>query len=378
MRSNQVTAAGLALICLLFSLLFPAIARSEPPAQASAEAITYGQSILGTLTESNRAAFYFVRAQRGDVIDIVMRRVSGALDPHLDLATSSGGILASNDDDPLAEGTLNAAIRDFTILKTDTYLIQATGYGGTAGSFTLTVTQTPPEALGKTLERALLIDYGLTLHAILTADSPTRYFCFSAEAGDVVTITAEAAKIAPSVALLSSTAAELARAGESSSTGQARIVAFDVPESGVYYLAVGAAATGDDVDGAELSVQISGRAAPRAGQAVEITYGETVSGPITPGSPVEEYLFHGRAGEVVRVLMERAAGDLDPLVTLYDRERKQIAFDDDGAGEQNALIDAFTLPYDGPYIISASRYQRGLGQTSGAYLLRIERIGSGE
>ncbi|MEL7673899.1 MAG: hypothetical protein AAGU78_09195, partial [Chloroflexota bacterium] len=119
----------LTLAVVAASLLDGSVGFGGPPGQAGAETINYGQSALGQITRSSRVAFYFLRAQRGDVVNITMRRVSGSLDPHLDFATAEGGILASNDDDPLSEGTLNAAIRDFTIQKTGVYLIQATGYG---------------------------------------------------------------------------------------------------------------------------------------------------------------------------------------------------------------------------------------------------------
>jgi hypothetical protein len=64
-------------------------------------------------------------------------------------------------------------------------------------------------------------------------------------------------------------------------------------------------------------------------------------------------------------------------VTLFDSERKQIAFDDDGGRDQNdALIPSFVLPRDGMYILVASRYEAGLGKTSGAYILTLELVRS--
>ena len=339
-----------------------------------ATALRYGQSVLGQITRGNPVAFYFVRAQRGEVITITMRRVSGDLDPHLDFATADGQILISNDDDPLAEGTLNASIRDFTILRSDVYLIQATGYSGTEGSFTLTVTQVPPEELGKTLEDALLIDYGMAVRNTTSEDTPVRYFRFFATEGDILAITATSSAASLTVTLLDSTAAELARASAERAGAPARIAAFATPAEGMYYLAVSAAqsATG------EFELQLSGRAGQGAGRALEIVYDSTVSGLITDEHTADEYVFLGSAGDVVRVTMGRVSGDLDALVTIYDRDRKQIAFDDDGAGDKDARIDAFTLPYDGVYILVASRYQRDQGQTTGAYILRLERIDTGE
>lgn len=367
----------LGLVITATSLFTGPVALGGPPAQAGAETIGYGQSVLGQIVRSNRAAFYFLRAQRGDVIDITMRRVSGSLDPHLDLATAEGGILAANDDDPLSEGTLNAAIRDFTIPKTGIYLIQATGYGQSEGSFTLAVMRIPPDELGKTIERALLLDYGATVQSTWAEAFPMRYFRIHAEAGDLLTVTVRSSEAPSTITILDHTSTELAHASDDG-TGLARITAFSAPATGAYALAVSASRLPTSEEEARFELQLSGRVAPRAGQPVEIRYGEVLTGMISDTNPIEEYVFQGRAGEMVRVAMERASGDLDALVTIYDQGRKQIAFDDDGAGEKDALIDSFTLPYDGPYIVAASRYQRGQGLTNGAYILRLEQIRPGQ
>jgi len=366
---------GLGLIITATSLFTRTVALGSPPAQAGAETIGYGQSVLGQITRSGRVVFYFLRAQRGDVINITMRRVSGSLDPHLDLATAEGGILAANDDDPLSEGTLNAAIRDFTISKTGIYLIQVTGYGQSEGSFTLAVMQIPPDELGKTIERALLLDYGATVQSTWAGTFPTRYFRIHAEAGDLLTVMVQSSEAPPTIAILDHTSAELARASDDG-TGQARVTAFSVPATGAYMLAASASRIPTGEEAARFELQLSGRVAPRAGQPVEIRYSDVLTGMISDENPIEEYVFQGRAGDLVRITMERASGDLDALVTIYDQGRKQIAFDDDGAGEKDAVIDGFALPYDGPYIVAASRYQRGQGLTSGAYMLRLEQIRS--
>src|SRR5690606_14912713 len=87
--------------------------REEAPV-VDAPVLVIGDTQLGRITPQAPVSFYFLRAQRGDVLDLTMRRTSGNLDPHLDLVTPEGHILAQNDDDPASPGTLDAAIRDFT------------------------------------------------------------------------------------------------------------------------------------------------------------------------------------------------------------------------------------------------------------------------
>lgn len=375
-RSFHVRSLVTLTLILITALLSASAALASPPAQTGAETVRYGEQKLGRITPENRAVFYYLRAERGDVISITMRRTSGGLDPTLDLATAEGAILVTNDDDPFSEGTLNAGIRDYAVLKSGVYLIRATGFGNTEGSFVLTVTQTPPEEIGQTLERPQLIDYGMTVQIALTEAHSERYFSFSAEAGDILTVTARSDDLPPTVAILDSAANELARASDNERTGRARITVVSVPSSGMYALAVGAARKVER--DAQVEIELSGRAAPHPDQPQSIAYGAVVSGLITAEDPAEEYVFTGSAGDIVRISLERASGDLDPLVTLYAQDRKQIAFDDDSAEDKDALIGGYSLPYDGLYIISASRYQRASGQTAGAYILRLERIGTGE
>jgi len=94
-----------------FSLLVERMG-SGPTADST---LVYGDQVLGRITAQAPLAFYFLRAQRGDVITISMQRTSGNLDPYLDLATPDGIVLLSDDDGMEAQGTLDAAITNYTI-----------------------------------------------------------------------------------------------------------------------------------------------------------------------------------------------------------------------------------------------------------------------
>jgi hypothetical protein len=342
--------------------------------------LRYGDSVFGRVTADEPQVFYFLRAQRGDVINVTVRRISGNLDPRVDLATTDGIVLVSNDDDPLAEGTLDAGIRNYTVLETGVYLIAATRFGDkagdTEGSFVLEVTQTPPEKLGTRLEDALLIDYGATMTGAIDDDVPVRYFRFDARRGDVITatLTAESGNLNPLLELVDADQVELTRDDDSGDGRDARIAAFTLPQTGTYYLL--ATRSSDRTDGT-FALQLTGRAGVAGGRALEIMYGATVSGLIENGHSSEEYVFFGQQGDVIDLAMQRVSGDLDPLITLYDSDRKQIAFDDDSGGDQNAAIKGFALPRDGMFFLVAQRYEREQGTTSGAYLLTLKLVRAG-
>jgi hypothetical protein len=52
--------------------------------------LVYGDSVLGRIAQDNPIQFYFLRAQRGDVINVTMKRISGGLDPRVDLVRPDG------------------------------------------------------------------------------------------------------------------------------------------------------------------------------------------------------------------------------------------------------------------------------------------------
>ncbi len=345
-------------------------------------ALQYGDSVVGNITADAPLVFYFLRAQRGDVISIKLLRLSGDLDPLLDLATSDGLTLASNDDDPLAAGTLDAGISNYTILQTGIYLIVATRFGrmagDTTGNYALSISQTPPDELAGTLAMAQLIDYGASVEGSIDELTPTRFYWFEAQRGDVITITELklSGNLDPFLKLDDTNLIDVAVDDDGGGRQDARIAAFTIPVAGKYYVLAGRAGEVEGQTSGTFTLQINGRPGVAGGQALEIVYGATVSGQIEGNSTTEEYVFFGRQGDVIEITMERASGDLDPLLTLLDSDRKQIAFDDDSGDDQNAQIQQFTLPGDDMYILVASRFDQEMGQTSGAYILTLELVRS--
>jgi len=342
--------------------------------------LLYGEKALGRISSEAPLAFYFVRAERGDVINIAMNRTSGNLDPHLDLATPDGIILASNDDIPGTSGTLDAAISNYTIPRSGLYLIVATRFGreagNTEGTYVLSVSQTPPEMLGTQPDNARLIDYGMTLHGTITDDLYQRFYRFDAHRGDVIAVTVEqeTGSLDPIVKVLNSDLLPIAEDDNSGQNKDARLVALTLPQEGTYYIVATRHGEAEGLTDGTFSLALNGRPGITNGQALEINYDTSTSGEITDQNVADEYVFIGQQGDVIQVSMERASGDLDPLVTLYDRERKQIAYDDDSGQEKNALLQNYVLPQDGMYIIVASRFDRDLGTTTGTYVLTLELL----
>ena len=105
----------------------------------------------------------------------------------------------------------------------------------------------------------------------------------------------------------------------------------------------------------------------------QIADGETVEGPLTLGSRCE-YVFAGRAGDLVTITLEQLDGQLDPYLELLDPEGNVEASDDDGGGNSNSLIQDHRLLRSGKYTAVARAYQ---DRSAGFFRLSLRRLGPG-
>lgn len=122
-----------------------------PPEIEGASVIVPGVAANGSITPDNKFDVYVFDGTAGDVVSVAMNATSGTLDTALYLAGSTGAQLAENDD--VEPGTnKNSLIANYTLPQTGRYIIIATHfgalYGGTIGTYTLTLTQTQAPAEG--------------------------------------------------------------------------------------------------------------------------------------------------------------------------------------------------------------------------------------
>ena len=117
------------------------------PYQADIEnaiVITSGAAINGSITQDNKFDLYVFEAAAGDLVSISMNATSGTLDPTLYLVGPFGNLIAENDDAVAGENT-NSLIANLTLPESGQYIIIASHfgalYGGTTGTYTVTLTQ---------------------------------------------------------------------------------------------------------------------------------------------------------------------------------------------------------------------------------------------
>jgi hypothetical protein len=355
---------------------------------ASAEdgsALRIGDQLIGEISNDVPRLFYTFRAGRGDVLTIQMRRLSGNLDARLQVTDSAGNVIAENDE-ILGSGSLDAAIDALVITQDGTYVIVASRFGGesgdSVGDFLLTLDTAANSALGTSALLAAPISPGAAVTGTLTGDRYAQFYRFEGRRDDVVSVRMARAGEGNLDTLLAITDAalnELAVNDDTEGSQNSAIENFVLPASGVYYIIATRyeRAAGVTEGGFTLSFENSGSVFAEVPLgALRLTYGSTVGGYIDDITPETLYVFQGQAGDVITIAQTRADGTLDPLLTLLDSRLNVLVTDDDGAGQQNARIDRYTLPATGVYYIRAGRFTSPTGApgTFGNYLLVLAQL----
>jgi uncharacterized repeat protein (TIGR01451 family) len=95
-----------------------------------------------------------------------------------------------------------------------------------------------------------------------------------------------------------------------------------------------------------------------------IAINQTLSGAISPGGDVDHYYYFGTAGQRLTLRMNRTSGSMDPYLELFSPSGFRVAFNDNGGGGVNALINGYLLPQNGLYQIRARSVNNFTGNYS--------------
>jgi hypothetical protein len=105
-------------------------------------------------------------------------------------------------------------------------------------------------------------------------------------------------------------------------------------------------------------VSFGGQIAAKGGS---LEFGESAVGELGAtamlNTAIHEWTFTGQAGQ--RVIITASGVNIDAFLTLYRPDGVELAYDDDGGGDLNALLET-TLPVDGVYTVAVSAYTPGL------------------
>jgi len=378
--------AGYLFIFCAAVLLFAQPVAATPRMQGGDEiALVYGETVDGQLSVDRPSTFYWFEGHTGDSITITMIATGGGIDPFVVLNTEDRTPLAVDDN---GGGAKNARL-NFVIPQDGRYIIQATHAGGIVpiegGTFSLNLTAvvdtagpTPgiasegpsPGSQAGQIKQLVHVTSDTSIQGTLTRQSPTQFFWFEAQGGDQLVVTPDQmTDFHPLLALYDSRFDEVDRAASGAG------LRVSLPNDGIYFLAV--ALPEQAGFGGNFLIDLDlGTNPAREGNYIDVQYGDMLSGNIDDAVPAVTYRFYGRGGDVVTLTMSRAGGDLNSYLYLLDGDGQLLYEDNDsGANDTDALI-LYTLPVDGPYLVTATRLGQAQGTTSGSFVFEIQSTSS--
>lgn len=374
-------------------------------------------SLTGVIEADQPFAAYSFTGTTGDIITVRMDATTGNLDTALYLLDSTGNVVAYNDD-AINAATTNSEIGNQTLVSDGVYTVVASRYGqeygGTEGNFTITLTgaefSIPPALAGLDLpagsvEVSLLwntnadlqllvrdpsgnavyddIPFGNSggvleengnVNCVETSASPVSYIYWPPDRLPPGTYEVEVwyqsqcADTSPVTFNLTVRVNDqvIIAANAQPNPGQVYLTNFTVDVNG--FASAGAGGFIGDSSVLDIGAALNG--------AIPVSYGDTVTGTINQAAKFVLYTFEGEAGDQVRIGMDATAGTLDTTVFLLSPDGAQLAANDDAVVNEttNSLIDNFTLPADGTYIVVATHYGVLYGGTSGTYNLSVVRL----
>lgn len=352
---------------------------------ASGSMLRYGDQVINSISDMNPQLYYSFRAQRGDIVNIRMRRVSGDLDPYLQVVNSQTFVIADNDDMLGAAVPFDAGIEGLVIEEDGLYVIIASRYGQAAGrsegNFVLMIEQAANSGLSNSVQTALTLQVGESIDGILSNEQPAKYYRFEARTNDLITIRMNrlTGNLDPFLVLANAGVQELVFDDDSGGGQNAEIRQYIIPADGIYYIIATRLdrEAGTTVGSYRLELQNLGNAFDGVPEGLQrIGYGSTVTGSIDDTTPEIIYAFWGVEGEVVTVSMNRGDGDLDPVVSILNSDQRPVVSDDDSGSGQDARIDRYVIPVTGTYYVRATRYSGeppGNPNTRGSFILVLAR-----
>ncbi len=345
--------------------------------------LRYNDSVIGTISDTDAEVFYSFQAEQGDILTISMVRSSGTLDPYLQVVDSERFEIAKNDDH--SRDTRNARIEGLIIERTGPYIIVATRYDDSSGSFVLSIEEAANSGMGSSRLAPLPMRYGESRFGTLSHAQYERFYSFNAEVGDLITISMDRGASGDLDSYLILADAAFTPIQEDDDSGaefqDALITDYRIPAAGRYHIIATRFDGGRGATSGEYRLSLDILDDPFVDvptDAVSLSYGTSVSGKISADNEDDLYAFYGRRGEVISISMTRVDGNLDAYLELLNAAQEVATRNDDTGGSQNSLIDNFSIPATGMYYIKARRYSGADGNpnTAGSYVLVLaERAG---
>jgi len=360
---------------------------------AQSDAIQYGDTVSGTLSDENPQALYTFDGEAGDRVTITMTATE--FDSFLALLGSDDTVIAEDDD---GAGRLNAEI-SLTLEADDTYVIVATSLRAyrsgnefaSSGDYTLTLSEGEPADTIDEPETEQADDPlpELTYGDVVTGEidrlgEPVPY-TFAASADDEIVITLESDDFDAYLILEGPDGDPIEQNDDYLADGLNAQIRTTIPAEGVYTIVVSSygrivgleAGTGAFQLTLELAGAVTEEAPPPEDETIttaDLMYDDPLEARLSDSEPDREYTFDAEAGDLIMINLE--SQDFDTYLELFGPDDEYITEDDDGGLGLNSRIGPLEITEAGTYTVRATSYTYfyGDGTETGLYTLRLETI----
>ncbi len=154
--------------------------------------LAYGDLVNGAINDSTTSQIFMFDGLAGDRVRITMKASPGsALDSYLELQDVSGAVIDANDD--IVPGQIRDAQIDAELPADGRYVVIASRYVGpdaepTRGAYELLLERAQDAVALAESPTMIPLSYGQIETGEITADQYLRFYVFSGQAGDVITV----------------------------------------------------------------------------------------------------------------------------------------------------------------------------------------------
>ncbi|MDD4910186.1 MAG: FlgD immunoglobulin-like domain containing protein [Candidatus Omnitrophica bacterium] len=319
----------------------------------SAGQISFGQTIIDTISKQNPIRTYTFSANKDDYISILAVETRGALLPYLALLDSSGA--------PVLLGPVMFEVRNYLsgkLASSGTFTLIVSDYTGTnTGDYAFTL-----QRFNNPGGVVTALSSGQTRSASISAPTEIDAYSFTATSANclLIDIIKSSGEFRPYIEVYDTegNVLDYRRIEDSAS------LSISLPQVGTYYIYVMA---GDDYKTGSYSISLRDVSNP---EITELEFGSTVTSTISTGNSSDTYAFNVNKDDYIYIAVAMTEGDLQPwlqpqpmleargLLGIYYIDYQTTAYLSGkitSSGTFNLTVSDYTGMRAGNYVLTAQR-----------------------
>jgi hypothetical protein len=295
--------------------------------------------------------FWQFEGSAGQTVSFHMVADGSQLNSFLSVRAPDGRLLAQDDESGEAH---NALIREIRLPDNGPYMVMAAASGNTSGAYVLEIIDETTS-----LQQGTIRVGAPTKASLEAGDSHLWTFEGTKSAVIEIALNADDSKIDGYLVLLGPMGSILAEDDDSGGDLNARIAAFELPETGTYTIV---ASSYDNTTSGAYSLELDEAVVETTVFQGAIVVGQAAESSIVPGA-THIWVFEGREGRDVTIGLETENHLFDVGLKLYGPNRQLLDESVAGATAGISVIEALDLPELGTYSIFAENADRiGFGR----------------